>query len=80
MISAFRQWSAAAAGLLYPALCVECETPLPAGAYLCDGCKERAQPIQPPYCERCSQPFHGSIDGAFTCAECAGRDFALIAR
>lgn len=77
MIDSLREWTAAAAGLLYPALCVACEAPLPWGNYLCERCHERAQPIRAPFCERCSQPFHGSIDGAFTCAECRGRDFAF---
>lgn len=77
MIDALREWTAAAAGLLYPALCVACDAPLPSGSYLCDRCRERAQPIRPPFCERCSQPFYGSMHGSFTCAECRERDFSF---
>lgn len=77
MISSVRDWAAAAAGLLYPTLCVACDAPLPPGRYLCKPCHERAQPIRAPFCERCSQPFHGSMQGAFTCAECQERDFAF---
>jgi ComF family protein len=29
--------------------------------------------IVAPFCETCSQPFEGSIDNAFTCANCAHR-------
>lgn len=31
--------------------------------------------LEPPYCQRCSQPFEGSIIGEFTCSNCADRRF-----
>lgn len=77
MIGLARDWALAASGLFYPPLCVECEAPLAPGGYLCDACRDRAQPIRAPRCERCSQPFHGSMTGPFTCAECQERDFAF---
>ncbi len=59
--------------LLYPATCTICGKNLRAGKYLCDVCETRALRIVAPFCDRCSEPFEGSIADTFTCANCAHR-------
>src|SRR6266542_2277975 len=63
----------AAVSLLYPPVCAICGTSIRAGEYLCDQCEAKAVRISAPFCEKCSEPFDGSIKGAFTCANCAHR-------
>jgi competence protein ComFC len=63
----------AAVSLLYPATCTICGKNVRAGEYLCDGCEGNLIRIVAPFCETCSEPFEGSIDSAFTCANCAHR-------
>src|SRR5262249_36578185 len=63
----------AAVSLLYPATCTICGKQARAGEYLCDGCEAKIVRIVPPFCERCSEPFEGSINTAFSCANCAHR-------
>ena len=63
----------AAVSLLYPATCTICGKNVRAGEYLCDACEVKIVRIAPPFCETCSEPFEGSITGAFTCANCAHR-------
>src|SRR5215470_3844558 len=63
----------AAISLLYPETCTICGKHVRAGTYLCDGCEAKIVRIVPPFCETCSEPFEGSITGAFTCANCAHR-------
>lgn len=63
----------AAVSLLYPATCTICRQHLRAGEYLCDACEAKIARIVPPFCETCSEPFDGSINTAFTCANCAHR-------
>jgi competence protein ComFC len=63
----------AAVSLLYPPVCAMCGTSIRAGKYLCDQCEAKAVRIVAPFCEKCSEPFDGSIKGAFTCANCAHR-------
>src|ERR1700720_3351521 len=63
----------AAVSLLYPATCTICEKKVRAGEYLCDGCEGKLIRIVAPFCEACSEPFEGSIQSAFTCANCAHR-------
>jgi ComF family protein len=59
--------------LLYPATCTVCGKNLRAGKYLCDGCETKAMRIVAPFCDRCSEPFEGSITSVFSCANCAHR-------
>ena len=59
--------------LLYPATCTICGKNLRAGTYLCDGCETKAMRIVAPFCDKCSEPFEGSITSAFSCANCAHR-------
>ena len=63
----------AAVSLLYPATCTICGKNVRAGEYLCDGCEAKIIRIVPPFCETCSEPFEGSINTAFSCANCAHR-------
>jgi ComF family protein len=58
---------------LYPPHCAKCLAETPSGVYLCPACAGQAAKIVAPFCQQCSQPFDGAIDGAFTCHQCAGR-------
>ncbi len=59
--------------LFYPTFCGACSRSVPAGEQLCATCAETAARILPPFCAKCSQPFHGAITGSFTCANCEDR-------
>ena len=59
--------------LLYPPSCAVCCDNVASGEYLCGACEARLTRITPPFCARCSEPFAGAIDTAFTCANCANR-------
>jgi competence protein ComFC len=63
----------AAVSLLYPPVCTICGRNIRAGEYLCDQCETKAVRIVAPFCQKCSEPFEGSITGTFTCANCAHR-------
>jgi ComF family protein len=63
----------AAVSLLYPPVCTICSERIRAGEYLCDHCETKAIRIVAPFCQKCSEPFEGSITGAFACANCAHR-------
>jgi ComF family protein len=63
----------AAVSLLYPAVCTICGENVRAGEYLCNRCEAKAVRIVAPFCQKCSQPFDGSITSEFTCANCAHR-------
>jgi ComF family protein len=69
----------AAVSLLYPATCTICRKHVRAGEYLCDACDEKILRIAPPFCEKCSEPFEGSINTAFSCANCAHRTIHFTA-
>ena len=63
----------AAVSLLYPAVCTICGGNVKAGEYLCNRCDAKAVRIAAPFCQKCSEPFEGSITSEFTCANCAHR-------
>src|SRR5213595_193926 len=63
----------AAVSLLYPATCTICGKNVRAGEYLCDECEGKLIRIVAPFCQTCSEPFDGTINSAFTCANCAHR-------
>ena len=44
-----------------------------AGEYLCNQCEAKTVRIVAPFCQKCSEPFEGSITSEFTCANCAHR-------
>src|SRR5438067_8467478 len=62
-----------AVSLLYPPGCTICGENIRAGEYLCDRCEAKAVRIVAPFCQKCSEPFEGSITSEFTCANCAHR-------
>lgn len=63
----------ALSSLFYPPVCTICSASIDSNEYLCDECHARAPRIPAPFCATCSEPFSGSIDGTFTCANCAHR-------
>src|SRR5262245_15479471 len=63
----------AAVSLFYPATCTVCGKQVRASEYLCDACEAKIIRIMAPFCETCSEPFEGSINTAFSCANCAHR-------
>src|SRR5438034_2282851 len=62
-----------AVSLLYPPGCTICRKSTRAGEYLCDQCETKAVRIVAPFCQKCSEPFEGSITNTFACANCAHR-------
>ena len=63
----------AAVSLLYPPVCTICGENVRAGKYLYNRCEAKAVRIVAPFCQKCSEPFEGSITSVFTCANCAHR-------
>ena len=63
----------ALASLFYPPVCTICSANVGDREYLCDDCGSKLTRIVAPFCETCSEPFSGAIDGFFTCANCAHR-------
>jgi competence protein ComFC len=63
----------AAVSLLYPPVCTICGGNVRAGEYLCNQCEAKTVRIVAPFCQKCSEPFEGSITSEFTCANCAHR-------
>lgn len=63
----------ALASLFYPPICTICAANVGHEEYLCDACNSKLAPVVAPFCQTCSEPFSGAIDGAFTCANCAHR-------
>jgi ComF family protein len=61
--------------LLYPPICEGCGAGVEPPHYLCEQCAAGAARIRTPYCQTCSEPFHGAVSGPFTCANCEGRQF-----
>src|SRR6266704_6514219 len=62
-----------AVSLLYPSVCTICGRDVRADEYLCDQCETKAVRIVAPFCQKCSEPFEGSITNTFACANCAHR-------
>ena len=63
------------ASLLYPLHCANCSTTIEPPHFLCESCLTSVSRIKPPFCTTCSQPFNGAIEGTFSCANCAERQF-----
>ncbi|HEX2749784.1 MAG TPA: ComF family protein [Verrucomicrobiales bacterium] len=75
-----KQWTRALLDLVYPLRCPACTATLPEGAEpgaFCAACEQELQPIEPPFCERCAEPFQGEFSGLFTCPNCSGRKVAF---
>ena len=60
--------------LCFPPHCAACHADIERHATLCEACLALPEKIESPYCQRCSQPFHGAITEAFTCSNCEGRE------
>jgi competence protein ComFC len=60
--------------LCFPPHCFACRVDTERGRHLCGSCLSNAERLEPPFCERCSDAFHGAITESFTCANCAGRE------
>ena len=59
--------------LFFPPHCAGCGKDTIAGVHLCEACSAQARRIEAPFCERCSEPFDGSITDTFGCANCGDR-------
>src|SRR5438046_5175432 len=69
----------AVSSLFYPSHASIRHAPVPLGDYICQDCLDNAPRIVAPFCAKCSEPFPGSIDGVFTCANCANRTLGFDA-
>lgn len=56
--------------LLYPPHCYLCGEPIQ-GGYICDGCLNEIERVEPPICDRCGGPLDN--DRLDLCPECANR-------
>ncbi len=56
--------------LLYPPYCVVCRAAAESGHHLCAKCLASAPKVAEPFCESCSTPFEGKIDGPAVCHRC----------
>lgn len=63
--------------LLYPVVCAHCGRGGTEGLALCEFCQGEVRAVEEPYCQTCSQPFDGEIDGAFSCVNCREFSFAF---
>ncbi len=59
--------------LCYPPHCTGCQADTEPGSHVCDDCAAGIRRIEPPYCDRCSNPFDGAIDEIFHCPNCSTR-------
>ena len=60
--------------LFFPPHCASCGADTERGGHVCAGCAGKTRRIEPPFCQRCSEPFDGAIDGEFQCANCGDRE------
>ena len=70
-----RRAAGALLDLLYPPHCAICLRKTRAGQHLCAACRKDAPAIRAPFCDTCSEPFFGCIDGNFVCPNCRERRF-----
>jgi competence protein ComFC len=75
MIALAQQTAEGLFSLLFPRECEGCARGLDRNECFCATCAEELPRITGPHCRICSQPFYGSIQGEFTCANCEGRRF-----
>lgn len=75
---AWRRWLLAMETLLLPHQCAGCGRAL-RGGWWCSACLRHLARVRPPFCLRCSQPFHGAADGPFRCPNCGEGPHALEA-
>ncbi|MES2707242.1 MAG: ComF family protein [Verrucomicrobiota bacterium] len=71
--------------LVYPPRCAACAVRIPenSGADFCADCAKDLEPVRPPFCATCGEPFSGKLTEPFDCPNCAGHpfdfDFAISA-
>lgn len=72
---AFQAMCRTTVDLLYPRQCRVCGETGRCGRFpfLCDDCFAGAKRLQPPWCEICALPFHGSLTGIARCPNCGDR-------
>lgn len=70
--------------MVYPRTCLSCDVLIEAkdsgpkmDRWLCPDCRRQLNPIQPPFCSICGEPFLGKIDQPFLCPNCDGRRMAF---
>lgn len=73
MLSLLKTAGETLVSLLYPASCASCAAAVAEGKTLCELCEEKTHRIVAPFCQTCSQPFHGSLTQDFSCPNCAHR-------
>lgn len=71
-VTALREWISAGLAFFYPEICQICKKnrAKPAEGFVCGGCREQVQFIEPPFCQRCGIPVQGAITGEFECTNC----------
>ncbi len=72
-----------ALNLVFPLQCWSCGEPLPRlprdlpstarSRFFCSQCDADFPKIEPPYCDRCGEPYDLETDGPFRCWNCTGR-------
>jgi competence protein ComFC len=62
-----------AVSLFYPPACEICGISVSPKEYLCPACHAKAPRITRPFCEKCSEPFSGAMEGPFACGNCANQ-------
>lgn len=63
--------------LLYPPHCAICSRATTGNEHLCASCRKEVRLISAPFCQTCSAPFSGRIEGKFVCSNCRDRRFAF---
>lgn len=74
LVRALRDAFRSAGSVLYPPVCVSCDTAVEFDEYLCASCEAAAPRLEPPFCAKCSEAFPGAVSETFTCANCAHRE------
>lgn len=71
-IQLLKPWLDTALGFVYPEVCQICSHEHAAAneGFVCGACRQKAQVVKPPFCERCGLPFSGDISTKFTCSNC----------
>lgn len=70
--------------MVYPRTCLGCGLLIEAQSsgqamelWLCTYCRAQLNPIEPPFCDCCGEPFSGKMDSSFLCPNCQGRQLAF---
>jgi ComF family protein len=74
-IQPLRKAAKATLNWIYPPFCTLCHADTKPGEHLCDECRQKATKISAPFCQVCSEPFPGQIEGEFVCPNCQDRHF-----